>query len=122
MANNNTAPSALDTAVVAALHAALPAAARRTVAALGAELPAYDRATQDTEFSANLERAVEMALAGFLGVTGEGPLTNRTMPSAPAVDAAYQLGRGEARTGRPIEVLLAAYRIGARVAWQDLSR
>lgn len=113
---------ALDQEVLDALHAALPAAARRTVAALGDELPAYNRAALGTDFSATLERAVEMALAGFLRVADEGPLTARRMPSAPAVDAAYELGRGEARTGRPIEVLLAAYRIGARVAWQDLSR
>jgi hypothetical protein len=112
----------LDHDVLDALHAALPAAARRTVAALGDELPAYNRAALGTDFSATLERAVEMALAGFLRVADEGPLTARRMPSAPAVDAADELGRGEARTGRPIEVLLAAYRIGARVAWQDLSR
>ena len=121
MANKVGSP-VLDAAVLDALHAALPATARRTVVALGDELPAYERAARGTDFAATLERAVEMALAGFLGVVGERQLARRTTPSAPAVDAAYELGRGEARTGRPIEVLLAAYRIGARVAWQDLSQ
>jgi hypothetical protein len=41
---------------------------------------------------------------------------------APALEGAYQLGRGEARSGRTMEALLAAYRIGARVSWRDMSR
>ena len=32
------------------------------------------------------------------------------------------LGRGEARDGRTLEALLAAYRVGARVAWRRLSQ
>ena len=48
---------------------------------------------------------------------GAGPRT----PTAPAVEGAYQLGRGEARSGRTTEALLAAYRIGARVSWRDMS-
>ena len=33
-------------------------------------------------------------------------------------DIYFELGRGEAREGRPLEALLSAYRIGARVAWR----
>ncbi len=40
---------------------------------------------------------------------------------SPALDGAYELGRGEARNGRSIDALLSAYRVGARVAWQELS-
>ena len=40
---------------------------------------------------------------------------------SPALDGAYALGRGEARSGRSIDALLSAYRVGARVAWQELS-
>ena len=36
--------------------------------------------------------------------------------------AAYELGRGEAREGRTLDGLLAAYRVGARVAWRELAR
>ena len=36
-------------------------------------------------------------------------------------DGAYELGRGEARSGRTMDALLAAYRVGARVSWRDLS-
>ena len=42
-------------------------------------------------------------------------------PTAPALDGAYQLGRGEARSGRAIDALLAAYRVGARVSWREMS-
>ena len=37
------------------------------------------------------------------------------------MDGAYQLGRGEARSGRSVDALLSAYRIGARVAWREMS-
>jgi hypothetical protein len=37
------------------------------------------------------------------------------------LEAAYALGRGEARAGRTMGALLAAYRVGARTAWQELS-
>ncbi|WP_231635275.1 PucR family transcriptional regulator [Luteipulveratus halotolerans] len=39
----------------------------------------------------------------------------------PALDGAYDLGQGEARSGRTMDALLAAYRVGAREAWRDLS-
>ena len=42
--------------------------------------------------------------------------------ASPALDGAYELGRGEARSGRTMDALLAAYRVGARVSWRDLSR
>ena len=37
------------------------------------------------------------------------------------MEGAYQLGRGEARNGRSTDALLSAYRIGARVAWREMS-
>ena len=40
----------------------------------------------------------------------------------PALEGAYALGRGEARSGRTMDALLAAYRVGARVSWRELSR
>jgi hypothetical protein len=68
-----------------------------------------------------IRNAVQLALGGFLSLVdrrdGAGPRT----PTAPAVEGAYQLGRGEARSGRTTEALLAAYRIGARVSWREMS-
>ncbi len=40
---------------------------------------------------------------------------------SPALEGAYELGRGEARQGRSIDALLSAYRVGARVSWRELS-
>lgn len=108
--------------MVAALKAALPAVAERTVAAINAEVPAYGGAALDSELAVNIEGAVEMALGAFLRLATDGQGADPATPLAPAVEAAYALGRGEARNGRPIHALLAAYRVGARVAWQDLSR
>ena len=39
----------------------------------------------------------------------------------PTLEGAYALGRGEARSGRSMDALLAAYRVGARVSWRELS-
>ena len=39
----------------------------------------------------------------------------------PVLEAAYALGRGEARSGRTMDALQSAYRVGARVAWEQWS-
>ena len=49
------------------------------------------------------------------------PRPDLRTPTAPAVEGSYQLGRGEARSGRTTDALLAAFRIGARVSWRELS-
>ena len=111
----------LEPAVITALREALPAVAKRTVDTLTDEVPAYGRADLGTEMAAGIEGAVEMALGAFLRLAAEGQDADPTQPLAPAIEAAYALGRGEARTGRTIDALLAAYRVGARVAWRELS-
>ena len=118
---NKDEPMRLEPAVIAALREALPAVAKRTVDTLTDEVPAYGRADLGTEMAAGIEGAVEMALGAFLRLAAEGQDADPTQPLAPAIEAAYALGRGEARTGRTIDALLAAYRVGARVAWRELS-
>ncbi len=39
----------------------------------------------------------------------------------PGREVYVQLGRGEQRSGRPLDSLLAAYRVGARVAWRRIA-
>jgi PucR C-terminal helix-turn-helix domain/GGDEF-like domain len=119
---NNSEQLRLAEPVVAALKGALPGVAERTVAAINAEVPAYGGAALDSEMALNIEGAVEMALGAFLTLAADAQGADPATPLAPAVEAAYALGRGEARNGRPIHALLAAYRVGARVAWQDLSQ
>jgi hypothetical protein len=65
-----------------------------------------------------IRQVVQLALGGFLTLlTRQDP----NSPKPPALEGAYQIGRGEARSGRSMEALLAAFRIGARVCWHGLS-
>src|SRR5689334_15934935 len=69
----------------------------------------------------NIEGAVQMALAGFLRLAARGRAGDPGTPLSPALEGAYALGRGEARSGRSADALLSAYRVGARVAWRELA-
>lgn len=108
----------LDDALVAALRGELAVVAERAVASIIDEVPSYAGALSGP-MGSTIRNAVQLALGGFLTLAtrdGESP------PMGPALEGAYQLGRGEARSGRTMEALLAAYRIGARVSWRDMSR
>jgi hypothetical protein len=105
--------------IVAQLREILPRVGEDVVAAVISEVPPYQDAWSG-QMSDTIQTAVKVALGGFLSVaSGEGPDAAQAAP--PAVQGAYELGRGEARSGRTTEALLAAYRIGARVAWRELS-
>jgi PucR C-terminal helix-turn-helix domain len=110
----------IDEQVVGVMRDLLPSVAAETVAAVVQEVPSYTGALSGT-MGDNIEAAVEMALGGFLklasGTRGSDPGT----PLGPTREGAYALGRGEARSGRSMDALLAAYRVGARVAWRELS-
>lgn len=110
----------LDPDVAALLRAVLPHMAERTVAAITVEVPSYTDAFSGS-MGQNIENAVQMALGAFLRIATRAVDSNPAKQLAPALDGAYELGRGEARNGRSIDALLAAYRVGARVAWQELS-
>lgn len=106
--------------VVSRMRAALPGTAERVVAGIIADVPSYRDALSGS-MGANIRNAVQLALGGFLSLaSGRRGVDPRT-PTAPAVEGAYQLGRGEARSGRSTDALLAAYRIGARISWRELS-
>ena len=111
---------ALDPAIVATLRARLPVVADRAVAALTAEVPGY-AGTLTAEMRGNIEQAVQMALAAFLRLAEQSRDSDPSTPLQPALEGAYALGRGEARSGRSMDALLAAYRVGARVSWRELS-
>ena len=111
--------------VIAEMRAQLPRVAERTVAAVVAEVPGYS-ALEEVDAGSGpdrdtLEQGVEMALRGFLDLASGHRGADPSAPMAPALDAAYTLGRGEARSGRTMDALLAAYRIGARAAWRELA-
>ena len=110
----------LPQAAAGAMRAELAAVAERTVATIVVEVPSYADAFQG-EMGRKIEGAVELALAGFLELATGSDGADAGTPIGPALEGAYALGRGEARGGRSMDALLAAYRVGARVAWRDMS-
>jgi hypothetical protein len=106
--------------VVKALQAVLPRMAEHTVTAVTVEVPSYARAFSG-RMGQNIENAVQMALGAFLGLAVRSHDSDPATTLSPALDGAYELGRGEARQGRSMDALLSAYRVGARVAWRELS-
>ena len=104
--------------VIAALHTQVPDVADRTIAAVTAEVPQYGD-TLSREMATGIASGVQMALAAFLRLAaGTGDRDPAAALDA-AVRGAYELGRVEARSDRSVDALLAAYRVGARVAWHE---
>src|SRR3954469_11072653 len=105
---------------VSELQRILPDVAERTVSAIIDDVPSYSDALSGA-MGETIRVAVEPALGGFVQLAARSQGEQAQQPPAVAVDGAYQLGRGEARSGRTVDALLSAYRIGARVSWRELS-
>jgi hypothetical protein len=105
---------------VAELQRILPDVAERTVSTIIDDVPSYSDALSGA-MGETIRVAVETALGGFVQLAARSQGEWAQQPTAVAVDGAYQLGRGEARSGRTVDALLSAYRIGARVSWRELS-
>ena len=110
----------LDPRLLDLLRRRLPEVATHTIAAVTDEVPSYAGAFGGPMVE-NVENAVQMALAGFLRLAARGRVVDQAQPLSPALEGAYALGRGEARSGRSAAALLSAYRVGARVAWRELA-
>lgn len=106
--------------IVRALRAELSDTSEAAVAAIVAEVPTYSRAFAGP-MGETIRAAVVVALDGFLDDVEQG-VVSESATNAVATSGAYDLGRGEARSGRSTDALLAAYRVGARVSWQALSQ
>ena len=105
--------------LLAALEDGLPTLAERTVAAVLAEVPAYTAAVGPQH--RQIEDAVRQTITVFVRLVRDGADPDTSPAQDPAMDGAYSLGRGEARAGRSSEMLLAAYRTGARTVWRHWS-
>jgi hypothetical protein len=106
---------ALAPEVADVLRPELPALADEIVAELSRSVPDYARPLEGP-FGQALRTGVEEALGGFTTIVenpGADPDAGR--------EAYVNLGRGEMRAGRSLDALLAAYRLGARVAWRRLA-
>jgi PucR C-terminal helix-turn-helix domain len=101
--------------VAEALRPELPALADEIVQAVSEGVPDYAQPLEGP-FGRALRAGVEEALGQFVAAV-EDPEPARATGRAIYVN----LGRGEMRAGRSLDALLAAYRIGARVAWRRLA-
>ena len=117
MANNPL----LQPRTVAALRQLVPAVAHRATEALVVEIPEFGPTIRSPRELAQIERAIRLALRGALGLTEQPGNLEAAAPRQSTLEAAYSLGQYEARRGRTMDALLAAYRVGARVSWRDLS-
>lgn len=107
----------LSPAQIEQLYALLPHTASACVEAITREVPGYDRAF-DSKLRGNIERAVHQALAAFVGSLAKPDTSDAVSEMA---KGAYRLGQGEATSGRSTDALIAAYRVGARVAWDNVA-
>ena len=107
--------------LVAALLEMVPHVAARAEQSLAAEIPAFAAGARPGERTVGVSQGIEVALTGLLRLTGQPSTTRDTSPDTATLDAAYAFGQFEAQRGRSVEALLAAYRVGARVAWRDFS-
>jgi PucR C-terminal helix-turn-helix domain len=103
--------TALPPEVATALRPFLPRTVDEIIETIRHTVPAYARPLEGA-FGVALRGGVERALGDFLD-----EVEGKDVP--PGGENVYvALGRGEAREGRTMEALLAAYRLGARVAWR----
>jgi PucR C-terminal helix-turn-helix domain len=106
---------ALPPEVADVLRPELPGLADEIVAELSRGVPDYARPLEGP-FGQALRTGVEEALGRFTSFV-ENPSAD---PDA-GREVYVNLGRGEMRAGRSLDALLAAYRLGARVAWRRLA-
>jgi hypothetical protein len=103
--------------VVSLLEDLLPEAAARLFAGIQSEVPVYSGELEE-ELGTIAETGVQQALAQFMArlvdpEAVEDPRWRLTIA---------ELGRSAQRSGRSLEDLLAAYRVGARVAWREIAQ
>jgi hypothetical protein len=101
------------------MRSRLAEVAEKTVSAITVEVPSYSGAWSGP-MGQTIENAVRLAFSGLVDLLS-APVGAPGTPLAPVLDGAYALGRGEARSGRSMDALLAAYRVGARVAWREFA-
>jgi hypothetical protein len=93
----------------------LDAVTEEILTTIAREVPEYARPLEG-RFGRGIRTGVGEALRQFVALIRD-PDAGRE----PGREVYVQLGRGEQRQGRALDSLLAAYRIGARVAWRRLA-
>jgi len=99
-------------AVAAVLRPVLPDLAGETIRAIGAEVPDYSRPLEG-RLGVTLRYGTERALGRFVdSIEAPAAVSDRDRRIY------FELGRLEMREGRTLNALLAAYRVGAQIAWR----
>jgi hypothetical protein len=99
--------------IAPALRPSAPAVAEEMLQAVITTVPAYSRPLEG-EFGEAIRAGVRQALDHFLAEIAASD-------EVPRPDVYRALGQGEQQSGRSLDSLLSAYRIGARVAWRRFS-
>jgi hypothetical protein len=86
--------------------------AEEIIGSIVSAIPAYRRPLRGA-FGRGVHTAIDQALGQFLDQMGHPIPAER-----PGREVYLALGRGELRSGRSLDALQLAYRIGARVAWR----
>jgi hypothetical protein len=107
---NNRPWATLDPGVAAPLRPRVPTLVDEVIDAVQTAVPDYEA------LDPAVTRGVHVALDGFLDLVEAGDDTR-----LPGRDVYERFGQAEARNGRSLEALLAAYRAGARVAWRGFA-
>jgi hypothetical protein len=94
------------------LRPVLPDLADEIITAIGAEVPEYARPLEGS-FGRGLRSGTERALGRFVET-----LVDPAADEGQMRETYIALGRGEMRSGRSLDALLSAYRLGARIAWE----
>ncbi len=105
----------LEPGVADVIEPELPAIIEEILATIALQVPEYARPLEG-DFGRNLSTGVGEALRQFVAVIRD-PEAGR----GPGREVYVELGRGEQRQGRTLDSLLAAYRVGARVAWRRIA-
>ena len=106
--------------VVAVMRRDIGGVAEQVIAAVVQQVPSYSDPFRGA-MGRNIEIAVRTALDGFLDLASRRRGIDAGDQIEAVLEAAYALGRGEARSGRSMDALARAYRVGARVAWREMS-
>ena len=98
--------------VAEVLRPVLPDLAGETISAIGREVPDYSRPLEG-RLGVTLRYGTERALRRFVdSIEAPGAVSERDRRSY------FELGRLEMREGRTLNARLAAYRVGAQIAWR----
>jgi hypothetical protein len=106
----------VDRSLATVLRDRVPALTEEIIAAIRASVPEYAQPLEGS-FGRNVRTGTSQALNRFVEMVADPP--GRDEPAWRRVY--FDLGRGELRAGRTLEALLAAYRVGARVAWRRVA-